>query len=83
VAFLDGLRKVLFPEIVKAFNEFLEHEEWQRIERAVSSGRDTARRYARTISTLFLRGKEKGDVIWAEKEIQEQLLRPLGISKQS
>ena len=83
VAFLDGLRKVLFPEIVKAFNAFLEHEEWQQIERAVSIGRDTARTYARTMSTLFLTGKEKADLIWAEKEIQEQLLRPLGITKQN
>jgi hypothetical protein len=69
--------------MVKAFNEFSEQEEWQKIERAISSGRDTALRYAQTMSTLFLRGKEKGDLLWAEKEMQEQLLRPLGISKQN
>jgi hypothetical protein len=80
-AFLDGLRKALFPEIVKAFNEFLEQEEWRRIENAITSGRNTALRYAQTMSTLFLRGKEKGDPIWAEKAMQEQLLKPLGISK--
>jgi hypothetical protein len=80
-AFLDGLRKALFPEIVKAFNEFLEQEEWQQIENAITSGRNTALRYAQTMSALFLRGKEKGDPIWAEKEMQEQLLKPLGISK--
>jgi hypothetical protein len=82
-AFLDGFRKVLFPEIVRAFNEFLEHEEWQQIERAISSGRNTALRYAQTMSALYLRGKDKGDLIRTEREMQEQLLRPLGISKQN
>ena len=82
-AFLDGFRKVLFPEMVKAFNEFSEEEEWQQIEKAITSGRKTALRYAQTLSALFMRGKEKGDLIWAEKEMQEQLLRPLGISKQN
>ena len=79
-AFLDGLRKALFPEMVRAFNEFLEQEEWHRIESAISTGRKTALRYAQIMSTLFLRGKEKGDPNWAEREMQEQLLKPLGIN---
>lgn len=83
VAFLDGLRRTLFPEIVKAFDEFSEKEDWRRIENAITSGRETALIYARTLSDLFIRGKEKGDTAWAEKEIQEKLLKPLGISRQN
>jgi len=80
-AFLDGFRKVVFPEILEAFHEFLNREEWPHIEKAISSGRNTALRFAQTMSSLFLRGKEKGDFIWVEKEIEAQLLKPLGVNK--
>ena len=82
-AFLDGLRKVLFPEMVKAFSEFSAKEEWPQIERAMNDGRKTATKYAQAMSVLFLRGKERGDPTWAEREMQAQLLAPLGISGQS
>ena len=38
VAFLDGLRKELFPELKEAFQEFTETHNWQVIEQAISSG---------------------------------------------
>ncbi len=34
VGFLDGLRKILFPQISNAFNEFLVHEDWSIIQKA-------------------------------------------------
>jgi hypothetical protein len=80
-AFLDGLRKVLFPEMLEAFHKFLEREDWRHIEKAISSGRNTALGYAHTMSALFLRGKKRGDLISVEKEIQGQLLNPIGIKK--
>ncbi len=82
-AFIDGLRKVIFPELVRAFEEFLEVEEWRQIEKSVSKGRETALRYAQAMSALFLRGKEKGDLGWVEKEIEERLLEPIGIIKKN
>jgi len=80
-AFLDGLRKELFPELVDAFREFKESRNWERVEEARLSGYGTARALAETITELYKRGKEKGDMTWAAREIEKNVLGPLGILK--
>lgn len=82
VAFLDGLVKELFPEIIKAFQEFMKTGNWALIEQAISIGFSTAKYYAQTISAIFRRGKEKGDTKEAQKEIERRLLAPLGLWKE-
>lgn len=82
VAFLDGLRKELFPQLAEAFNRFAETENWQLIEEAVSHGYETAKGYARSMTAIYLEGKEKCDITWARKEMERLLLAPLGIKRE-
>jgi hypothetical protein len=81
VAFLDGLRKELFPELSEAFKEFTGTHNWQIIEKAIATGYKTAKGYAELLSNIYQKGKVKNDMNWAEKEIENRLLRPLGILK--
>lgn len=82
VAFLDGLRKELFPELREAFREFVKTNNWRVIEDARLRGYDTARHHAEVISRLYRQGAERHDMAWAEKEMEEQLLVPLGIMRE-
>lgn len=79
VAFLDGLRKTLFPEIIRAFREFMETRDWDLIEEAATIGRNTAQHHAETIIDIYETGKEKHDNIWIETEVSKRLLAPLGV----
>jgi len=79
VAFLDGLRKVLFPELIDAFMDFKEKGNWGVIERAVTAGSSTGRKYAEAMSRIFREGKRRKDMGWAEEEMKQRLLVPLGI----
>ena len=81
VAFLDGLRKELFPEIKENFQVFMETENWQVMEEAISRGRQRAKDYAEVMCSLFQEGKEKKDMQWVEIEMEKRLLSPLGIGK--
>ena len=81
VAFLDGLRKELFPELIDAFPEFVRTRSWQTIERAVSGGYDTARHYADVMTGIYQEGRRMNDMKWTETEINSRLLTPLGILK--
>ncbi len=80
VAFLDGLRKELFPEIIDAFLRFSRTGEWGVIEQSVSKGFAKAKRNAEGLMRIFRQGKAKGDMGWAEREIGKTLLTPLGIT---
>jgi hypothetical protein len=77
VAFLDGLRKELFPEIIEAFRKFSQTHNWQLIESAISDGYNTAKRHAETISAIYRTGKARNDLKWVEKEIERCLMTPL------
>ncbi|MFC1820520.1 Sfum_1244 family protein, partial [Thermodesulfobacteriota bacterium] len=83
VAFLNGLAKELFFELPEAFSEFTQTGDWRLIEKVVSEGRVTAKNYARSISRIYRKGKKRNDMKWAEKEMNERLLAPLGIVKAS
>jgi hypothetical protein len=79
VAFLDGLRKELFPEIIEAFREFTQTHNWQLIESAVSDGYKTAKRHAEAISAIYRMGKASNDMKGVENEIESCLLAPLNV----
>ena len=81
VAFFDGLRKELFPELLKAFEEFAPTLSWQVIEEAIVTGYRSAKGYAQSLNSIFREGKQKNDMQWVEKEIEKHLLAPLGIFK--
>ena len=81
VAFLDGLRKELFPELKEAFQEFTETHNWQVIEQAISSGYTRAKNYAGMMSRIYRKGKQKNDMKWVEVEMEKRLLSPLGMGK--
>ncbi len=82
VAFLDGLRKELFPEILKAFHEFMEKEEWHIVEEAVSTCRTRVMGYAQTMSDIFQAARNRDNMKWGEDQIEKTLLKPLGIGRE-
>jgi len=80
-AFLDGLRKELFPELLEAFMEFKNTGDWASVEQARTKGYQTARTHAEAVCEIYRKGKKKNDMTWAEKEIQQNVLEPLGFLK--
>jgi hypothetical protein len=81
VAFLDGLRKELFPELIEAFRTFTQERNWQVIERAVSAGYNKAKQLAEKMSSIYQTAKQRNNMKWAENEIEKRLLSPLGLGK--
>ena len=81
VAFLDGLRKDLFPELLEAFKEFSRSHSWEVVEQAISSGYKTAKGYAEAMSSIFREGKVRNDMEWVETELEKRLLAPIGIGR--
>ncbi len=80
VAFLEGLVKEMFPEIIDAFQSFMHTHDWDVIEQAVADGYQTASYYSQTISAIFQEGRHKYDNKWIENEMAVRLLRPLGVT---
>ena len=78
-AFLDGLRKLLFPELAEAFKAFRSTHQWQAVEEARWSGYCAARAHAEAITEIYRTGKE--DMAWVAKKIEKTVLGPLGILK--
>jgi len=81
VAFLDGIRKALFPELPAAFKEFMKTGDWRSIEAAIAAGHNKARRCAEAICDIYREGKHRNDMKWAEREMERGLLEPLGIGR--
>ena len=73
-AFLDGLAKEFFPELLTSFQKFTQSGDWGIIDQAVSSGYNTAKKHAVLITDLYQEGIRKNDKKWAEIEIQKHLL---------
>jgi hypothetical protein len=82
VAFLDGVRKELFPEIITAFETFEQTREWLPVREAISAGYRRGQDIARKMISLYREGRERDDPAWVEKQIWRQLLIPLGIVKE-
>ncbi|MBW2030093.1 MAG: hypothetical protein JRJ03_15095 [Deltaproteobacteria bacterium] len=79
VAFLGGLTGELFPELFHAFRDFSRTGDWKTVRKAIAKGYDRARGYALKMVEIYGRGKERGDLGWAAREIRRLLLAPLGI----
>jgi hypothetical protein len=80
-AFLDGLRRMLFPQLAEAFTEFKENRNWLCVEEARTRGSAGARAQAEAITGIYRAGKQKDDMAWVAKEIERTVLGPLGILK--
>lgn len=77
VAFQEGVRQVLFPELKPAFENFLETSDWGFIEKATALGFDRACDYAGRLRTIYRQGKDRDDPAWMAREITAHLLAPL------
>jgi hypothetical protein len=78
VGFLAGLRRILSPEIIEAFEGFLDNRDWQTIEKARARCRDNNLHLADTIREIADRiGKEDGEQI--KLRFYEEILTPLGL----
>ncbi len=73
-AFLDGLAKEFFPELLTSFQEFTQTGDWGVIDLAVTSGNQKAKQHAALITDLYQEGVRRNDNKWAETEIQKHLL---------
>jgi hypothetical protein len=70
IVFLDGYRKLLFPEIVGAFKKFIDSGDWQFIENARLEGYKKAKKYAERLLSIRRELREKTKVSeYIEKEI--------------
>ncbi|MEE4262738.1 MAG: hypothetical protein V2I56_08585 [Desulfobacteraceae bacterium] len=74
VAFIDGLAKEFFPQIILAFQEFARSEDWLLIERAVADGYQIAKKHTILLLNICREGVQKDNLPWAEAEIQTRLL---------
>ena len=80
VTFLDGLRKVLFPEIHNAFLRFAEHGDWAVIDRARQECR--CRNLARAdIFFTICRNLDSQPQETVRAQLEKELLAPLGLVK--
>jgi hypothetical protein len=78
VAFFDGLRKEIFTEMRPAFDKFIENQDWDIIEEAVATGYNAARTLTELMIKLYNEAKKISDDSWFEKQIDAQILAPLG-----
>jgi hypothetical protein len=81
VAFMDDMRRILFPALSQAFDGFMHTGDWPLIDSAISKGHDDLRAYADRLTTLYATAREKDDMDWGRREIGAQLLHPLGLLK--
>ncbi|MDF1578654.1 MAG: hypothetical protein RQ753_04915 [Desulfurivibrionaceae bacterium] len=78
LGFLDGMRKLLFPEIVEAFKGFRDDRDWRKIELARDHGRAANLRRAKQLKAAagsFDRGNSKA----VKARIERDILAPLGL----
>ncbi len=70
IALMDGYRKVIFPEMQKAYNEFSRHADWSIIERAREAGYERFRAHRDIIVDLYQDSSGKDDFT---RKIRERL----------
>jgi hypothetical protein len=73
-AFFDGLAREFFPELRVAFDLFAAAGDWSLIDEAVAAGRRRAVDHTRTVTDLYLHGKQTGEAERAREEIVRCLL---------
>ena len=76
-AFIDGMAKVLFPEIRLAFKDFMETGDWDKIKQARIAGFSNAAAHADEMTRVFKAGKKKDDMEWVRDTIHKKLIDPI------
>jgi len=76
-AFLDGLRKSLFPEIRAAVKTFIQDGSWQQVEGMNQTVHRKAHSMADTISALFGEGRRDGNWDGMTAELNRRYIDPL------
>jgi hypothetical protein len=84
VAFLDGVRKLVLAQIPAAFRAFRESDDgdWSLIEAARREAYDSARGLAARLLAVLAEAQDGNvdrDDDWARSEIEERVIKPLGI----
>jgi hypothetical protein len=74
LVFLGGLRKIIFPEIVSAFQTFLRTDDWSIIEQARGEGYRKAEKYTIRLLELY---REKRDTATLVDSIENEILKDL------
>lgn len=69
-ALIDGFRKIIFPEILTAFESFKGKADWSAIETARQRGHENASGQAKRLVEMYEKGGSK-------TEIEEELIQPL------
>ncbi len=72
-AFFDGLARSLFPELRIAVDKFTKRGDWDEIEEAVETGRETAVRAKDMLIDFYGEGQRRGDRNWVEKRIEDYI----------
>jgi len=72
--FLGGLRKIIFPEIIGAFQTFVRTGDWSVIEEARAEGYGRAEKYAVRLLELY---REKRNTRTLVDAIENELLKNL------
>ncbi len=76
-AFQDGLFRPLFPELRLAVEKFVSDNDWGGIKQAREAGFQTAQKYVRELTGLFVKGLDRNDMAQAAADINERLVKPL------
>ncbi|MFO7607189.1 MAG: hypothetical protein R6W72_12925 [Desulfurivibrionaceae bacterium] len=78
LGFLDGMRKLLFPEIIEPFNRFRDDLDWRKIELARDQCRAPNLRRAEILSEAAME-LERQDAMKIKCRIEKEILKPLGL----
>jgi hypothetical protein len=73
MAFSAGIVPLLFGELRASFNTFMQHGDWDEIDRATAAVYHKAEAYAREIMAIYAAGSQKQDLAWAQKAMEETL----------
>ncbi|HMK48695.1 MAG TPA: hypothetical protein VK435_01460 [Thermodesulfovibrionales bacterium] len=73
--FLSGFRKIIFPEMVAAFQAFSENGDWGEIERARTSGYRNAADYADRLLSIYEKNLSQPGVV--AREIEEEIMKKI------
>ena len=82
VSFIRPFTRLLFPEVIEAFDQFMLAGDWSTIEKAREAGHTKAHDYAEILVGLHEAGRKHGPQ-WAESRIMSTIMEPLGIIRDS
>jgi len=76
-AFLDGLRKKLFPEIRTGLACFMRNGDWASVEIMIRAVHEKAKAMAFSITALFVAGTQHHNSAWVDEELSRCYIDPL------